>query len=173
MGGADMRRPIVLVAAFALIVGLAAGVAYTQANLPNAGWLKGTTDQKFAILANLQPGMGTVMMEYGTRFTNAYYAAKGGNFDLTVYMIEEMKEIQEVGENTRPGRAGALKAFEGAYLDKLEAAAKAKNWSQYQALVPQAINACNTCHVTSKPEHPYIVYQLPSAPVAPLKMTKP
>ena len=167
-----MRRSVVLTVVLVLAVGLAAGIAYTQANLPNAGWLKGTTDQKFAILANLQPGMGTVMMEYGTRFTNAYYAAKGGNFELAVYMIEEMKEIQEVGENTRPGRAAALKGFEAAFLDKLEAAAKAKNWSQYQAIVPQAITACNGCHVASKPEHPYITYVLPTGPVAPLKMTK-
>jgi hypothetical protein len=167
-----LRRTIVLVAAFALIVGLAAGIAYTQATLPNAGWLKGTTDQKLAILANLQPGMGTVMMEYGARFTNAYYAAKGGNWELAAYMIDEMKEIQEVGENTRPGRAGALKAFETNYLDKLDAAVKAKNWSQYQSLTPQVVNACNQCHVSSKPQHPYIVYQVPSGPVAPLKMSK-
>lgn len=170
--GFGMRRSGVLLVACGLILGVAAGVAYTQGALPNAGWLKGTTDQKLAILANLQPGMGTVMMEYGTRFTNAYYAAKGGNWELATYMLDEMKEIQEVGENTRPGRAAALKAFESNYLDKLEAAVKAKNWSQYQTLTPGVISACNQCHVTSKPEHPYIAYQLPSAPPAPLKMSK-
>ncbi len=161
-----MKRSLAIAAAVAVVFGVAAGVAYTQA----ASWLKGTTEQKLETLANIQPGLGTVMMEYSARFGNAYYAAKGGNFDLAAYMIDEMKEIQEVGETTRPARAPLLKAFESNYLDKLEAAAKAKNWAQYQALVPQVINACNQCHV--KTEKPYIVYQLPAAPAAPLKMTK-
>jgi hypothetical protein len=110
------------------------------------------------------------MMEYSTRFTNAYYAAKGGNFDLAEYMIKEMKEIQEVGEATRPSRVAMLKAFEKNSLDKLDAAAKAKNWSQYQSLTPQVITACNGCH--SAVGMGYITYQLPASPPAPLKMSK-
>ncbi len=159
------RSAAVLVTAV-LICGLAVGIAYTQATT----WLKGTTEEKLQKLADIQPGLGTVMMEYGARFTNAYYAAKGGNFDLAAYMIKEMKEIQEVGETTRPARAPLLKAFETNYLDKLDAAAKAKNWSQYQSLMPQVISACNQCH--AKVEMAYIVYRLPSAPPAPLKMSK-
>ena len=161
-----MPRPIVVLMALALVVGLAIGIAYTQP----PDWNKGTTDEKIKRLSDIQPGLGTVMMEYGARFTNAYYAAKGGNFDLAEYMIREMTEIQEVGETTRPARAPLLKAFETNYLDKLAAAAKAKNWSQYQSLTPQVINACNQCH--AKVEMAYIVYQLPSAPPAPLKMAK-
>jgi hypothetical protein len=161
-----MPRTAVVLAAFALIFGLAVGISYTQA----PDWLKGSTDEKIKKLADIQPGLGTVMMEYSTRFTNAYYAAKGGNFELAQYMIKEMREIQEVGENTRPARASLLKAFETNYLDKLDAAAKAKNWAQYSSLMPQVINACNQCH--AKVQMAYIQYQLPSAPPAPLKMTK-
>jgi hypothetical protein len=161
-----MSRTAAALAGIALMLGLAIGIAYTQA----PDWNKGTTDEKIKRLSDIQPGLGTVMMEYGARFTNAYYAAKGGNFDLAEYMIREMKEIQEVGENTRPARAPLLKAFESNYLDKLEAAAKAKNWSQYSSLTPQVVNACNQCH--AKVQMPYIVYQVPSAPPAPLKMSK-
>jgi hypothetical protein len=161
-----MPRPVVALMAFALVVGLAIGIAYTQP----PDWNKGTTDEKIKRLSDIQPGLGTVMMEYSARFTNAYYAAKGGNFDLAQYMFKEMREIQEVGETTRPARAAQLKAFESGYLDKLDAAAKAKNWAQYSALVPQAINACNQCHV--KNDFAFIQYVLPSAPPAPLKMTK-
>jgi hypothetical protein len=161
-----MSRSVVITVVFALVLGLAVSIAFTQA----PDWNKGTTDEKIRKLSDIQPGLGTVMMEYSARFTNAYYAAKGGNFELAQYMIKEMREIQEVGENTRPARAALLKAFETNYLDKLDAAAKAKNWAQYSKLMPQAVNACNQCHV--KLEFPYIVYQIPSAPPAPLKMTK-
>jgi len=161
-----MSRTAVALVAVALMFGLAIGIAYTQA----PDWNKGSTDEKIKRLSDLQPGLGTVMMEYGARFTNAYYAAKGGNFALAQYMIKEMKEIQEVGETTRPARAQLLKTFETNYLDKLDAAAKAKDWPQYSKLMPQVVNACNQCHV--KIEMAYIVYQMPSAPPAPLKMTK-
>jgi hypothetical protein len=168
-----MPRPVAAVLALGLIFGLAIGIAYTQAPAPAPppDWNKGTTDEKIKKLSDLQPGLGTVMMEYSARFTNAYYAAKGGNFDLAQYMFKEMREIQEVGENTRPARAPLLKAFETNYLDKLDAAAKAKDWSKYSALFPQVVRACNTCHV--KVDFAFIQYQLPSAPPAPLKMTKP
>ena len=65
-------------------------------------WLKGSTDEKLKTLAEIQPGLGTVMIEYGNRYSIAYYAAKGGNWDLAAYQIKEMREIQEVGETTGP-----------------------------------------------------------------------
>jgi hypothetical protein len=161
-----MSRSVSVLVGTAVVCAFAVGIAFTQP----PDWNKGTTDEKIKRLSDLQPGLGTVMMEYGARFTNAYFAAKGGNFDLAQYMIKEMREIQEVGETTRPARAPLLKAFESNYLDKLDAAAKAKDWKQYQALMPQVINACNQCH--AKVEMSYIVYQLPSAPPAPLRMSK-
>ena len=82
-----MSRTAVAFVAIALMLGLAIGVAYTQMTT----WLKGTTDEKINKLADIQPGLGTVMMEYGARFSSAYYAAKGGNFELAGYMIKEMK----------------------------------------------------------------------------------
>jgi hypothetical protein len=57
------------------------------------------------------------MIEYGYRYTTAYYAAKAGNWGLAEYQLKEMREIQEVGETTRPARAGALKGFETAFTN--------------------------------------------------------
>jgi hypothetical protein len=162
-----MPRTAVALVAIALMCGLAIGIAFTQ----SPDWNKGTTDEKVKRLSDIAPGLGEIMIMYGNRFTNAYYAAKGGNWDLAGYMIDEMLEVQETGEMTRPSRAPLLKAFENNYLNKLQAAVKAKNFSQYSSLTPQVINACNQCHV--KTEHAYVVYQLPSGPTAPLKMTKP
>jgi hypothetical protein len=54
-----------------------AGVTYADSD-----WLTGKTEDQLKTLANIQPGVGTVMMEYSARWTNTYYAAKGGNWDL-------------------------------------------------------------------------------------------
>lgn len=62
-----MPRISVALVAIALMLGLAIGIAFTQA----PDWNKGTTDEKIKRLSDLQPGLGTVMMEYGARFTNA------------------------------------------------------------------------------------------------------
>ena len=130
-------------------------------------WLKGSTEQKLDTLGKLQPGLGTVMIEYANRFTNAYYAAKGGNWGLADYMVKEMGEIQEVGETTRPARADALKAFEGSLTD-LQGAIKAKDFKKFDTLFKQAVQGCNGCHAGQG--FPYIKYQLPKTPPAPLVM---
>ncbi len=88
-----MRTVILLVVALSL----AAAGTYAASD-----WLKGNADEKLKALAEIQPGLGTVMIEYSTRYTNAYYAAKGGNWDLAAYELKEAGEIQEVGETTRP-----------------------------------------------------------------------
>ena len=73
-----------IIAAGCLIM-LAGGVAYAE-----SAWLKGSTEDQLKALAELQPGVGTVMIEYSTRFTNMYYSAKGGNWALADYMLKEM-----------------------------------------------------------------------------------
>lgn len=111
-------------------------------------------------IADMQPGLGTVMIEYGHRFYLAYYAAKAANWGLASYELKEQTEIQEVGEMTRPGHAAELKAFEHTYLDPLMADAKAKNWNNFAKDYAAAIEGCNACHAGTG--HPYIKYRLPT-----------
>jgi len=151
--------------ALLVIVALALGAVGTYAA---SDWLKGSTDEKLKTLAKIQPGLGTVMIEYATRYTTAYYAAKGGNWDLAAYQIKEAREIQEVGETTRPERAQALKGFEKSYLDPLDEAIKAKDFKKFDKAFKDGIQGCNTCHIGQG--FPYIKYQLPKAPLSPLSM---
>src|ERR1019366_10198175 len=95
-----------------MFVGMGLLVGATVILAQDAPWLKGTTDEKLKTLAAIQPGLGTVMIEYSNRAGNVYYAAQAGNWGLAAYQLNEMTEIQEVAENTRPERASALKAFE-------------------------------------------------------------
>jgi hypothetical protein len=131
-------------------------------------WLKGSTEEQLKTLAGIQPGLGTVMIEYGDRFTNTYYAAKGGNWDLAAYQLKEALEIQEVGEATRPGRAPGLKGFEDAYVGKLEDAIKDKDFAAFETAFNNAVKGCNGCHASQG--FPYIKYELPAAAPAPLSV---
>ncbi len=110
-------------------------------------------------IAEIQPGLGTIMIEFGHRFYVAYYAAKAGNWKLAEYQIHELVEAQEVAEVTRPKYTEALKSFEHGAMADLQKAIKAKEWKLFDAKYTQATNACNACHKSTG--HPYIQYRLP------------
>jgi len=114
---------------------------------------------KVDVIWSIQPGLGTVMIEYGKRYYIMYYAAKAGNWDLAAYELKEMREIQEVGETTRPAKAKMLKAFEETYLDRLEEAIKAKDFARFEEAYNAGVKGCNACHAATG--HPYIKYTLP------------
>jgi hypothetical protein len=153
-------RKSMIAASFLLAL---AGGAYAAAD-----WLKGSTEEQLKTLAAIQPGLGTVMIEYGTRYSDIYYAAKGGNWPLAAYQLKEMREIQEVGGTTRPARAGALKAFERSFLDPLEKTIEAKDFESFEAAFKAGIEGCNGCHAALG--FPYIKYEIPSGPPSPLSM---
>ncbi len=108
----------------------------------------GTVDRSLA-LWNIQPGLGTVMIEYANRFARLWYSIEAGNWDMAKYQHDEMLEIQEVGETTRPGRAPMLKAFESNYLDPLDAAILAQDKAKAEAAFKNALQGCNACHLAS------------------------
>jgi hypothetical protein len=97
-------------------------------------------------LSDIQPGLGTIMIEYGRRMGHVWFAEQAANWDFAQYQLTEMREIQEVGETTRPARAPALKSFESQFLDPLEEQIKAKNSAQFENAYRSAIQGCNSCH---------------------------
>ncbi len=125
-----------------------------------------TVDTTLALWA-IQPGLGTVMIEYGNRFSRLYFAAKAGNWDMAKYQVDEMREIQEVGEITRPGRAPMLKAFESNFLDALDKAVQGKDSNAFNTAYNQAVAGCNGCHAASSganwKSYNYVKIQVPNA----------
>lgn len=123
-----------------------------------------TVNRKLA-LWNIQPGLDTVMIEYGNRLARLWFAATADNWDMAKYQLDEMIEIQEVGETTRPKRAAPLKAFEDGYLKALDAAVLAQDKGQATDALNNAITGCNACHAASTgtnwSSYAYVQIQLP------------
>ena len=119
-------------------------------------------------LAEIQPGLGTVMIEFGHRYYISYYAANARNWDLAKYELEELIEAQEIAEATRPKYAKDLKNFEDGALAKLIEAIDAKNWTLFEKRYEETTKACNACHRANG--HGYIHYQLPKTAPKYLKM---
>jgi hypothetical protein len=146
---------------------VAAAVAFFVGNAQTTA--KFNTVDRNLTLWNIQPGLGTVMIEYGIRFDNVWYAADAANWDMVLYQLNEMIEIQEVGETTRPARADALKEFEDGYLAPLLEAAGTQDQDAFVSAYDNAITGCNRCHgeQTNSEATPFafIRIQRPTAPV--------
>jgi len=150
----------------AAVIGLFAGVGANAKNMNDQVVpTKHNKNLTLGQIADMQPGLGTVMIEYGHRFYIGYYAAKAGNWDLADYQLKEQLEIQEVGELTRPGHKAELKAFEDTYLIPIQKAIKAKDWNAFSASYAAATEGCNNCHEGAG--FGFIKYRLPtSAPAS-------
>ena len=120
---------------------------------------KHNKDLTLGQIAEIQPGLGSIMIEFGHRFYVIYYAAKAGNWELAVYQIDELVEVQEVAEATRPKYTEALKTFEHGEIADLQKVIKTKDWKQFDAQYTKTTHACNACH--TRTGHPYIQYRLP------------
>ncbi len=130
----------------------ASSVATTTSTAnPVADTVITTTHGKITVqqIAEIQPGLGTIMIEYAIRFNNLWFAAQKSNWDMVHYQILEMKEIQEVGETTRTNRADALKSFESGFLDPIDKTAQNKDLNALTMAYDAAIAGCNSCHATS------------------------
>lgn len=147
------------------MIALGSLMAFTGIVHADSSWLKGSTEEQLKSLAEIQPGLGTVMIEYGNRISTMYYAAKGGNWGMAGYQLKEAREIQEVGETTRPKRAQALKNFEKHFLDPLDETIKAKDWHKFEVAFHKAVEGCNQCHENQ--DFPYIKYELPKQSLSP------
>jgi hypothetical protein len=119
---------------------------------------------------SVNPGLGTVMMEYGQRFSDIWWAEKAGNWDMATYQIEEMREIQETGEVDRPARAPALKDFESKYLSALQKTITAKDGQAFLTAFSNTIGGCNGCHAAQSSSeslggtYKFVKIQIPTAP---------
>ncbi len=109
-----------------------------------------TLEDFVKVQGSINPGLGTIMIEYSQRMAKLYFAGQAEAWDEAVYQLDEMKEIQEVGEITRPKRADALKTFENKYLNPLENTIKAKNKGDFTVAYTKTVEGCNTCHTTTK-----------------------
>ncbi len=133
-----------------------------------AAWLRGTTDEKFKMLAGIQPGLGSVMIEYSNRAGNVYYAVQAGNWGLAAYQLNEMTEIQDVAETTRPALAKALEAFEKSALGPLAKDIVNQDTPAFRSDFDKMVTQCNGCHRANG--YGFIVYRLPGRPATPAKM---
>src|SRR5207244_13337044 len=82
-------------------------------------------------LAELQPGLGTLMRDVSDRYWILYYAAKGGNWELAAYQLRGLRSLYKKGITTRPKYKGMLDNHEKKIFDPLQQHIDAKNFTEF------------------------------------------
>ena len=113
-------------------------------------------------LAEIQPGMATLMKEVGERFTETYYAARGGNWKLAAHHLNQLRFAFRTAKVTRPKFADDLTAFDKEYLTPIFKAIRDQNWLEFESAFRKGEAGSDIYH--DKKGYPYIRYTLPKEP---------
>ena len=113
-------------------------------------------------VAVIQPGLGRLMPEVGTRTWKLFYAAKAGNWPLAKFQYKEIKGLMELGAFTRPKHEEALNQFMAENWKPLEAAIETQDFTAFETAFHKAIESANAYHELK--DKPYIVWKLPDTP---------
>ena len=113
-------------------------------------------------LAELQPGLGTLMRDISDRYWILYYAAKGGNWDLAAYQLRGLRSLYKKGATTRPKYKGMLDNYAGKIFDPLDKHVAARNFPAFEKTYMAGIELANKMHVASN--HGEVVCKLPPTP---------
>jgi hypothetical protein len=113
-------------------------------------------------LAELQPGLGTLMRDISDRYWILYYAAKGGNWNLAAYQLRGLRSLYKKGSTTRPKYAGMLDNYSKKIFDPLQKHIEAKNFSEFEKVYQAGIDLANKLHGDTK--HSEIIWKLPPTP---------
>src|SRR5437870_13890226 len=94
-------------------------------------------------LAELQPGLGTLMRDISDRYWILYYAAKGGNWELAAYQLRGLRSLYKKGATTRPKYKGMLENHEKKIFDALDKHIVAKDFAAFEKTYMAGIELAN------------------------------
>jgi hypothetical protein len=113
-------------------------------------------------IAELQPGLGTLMRDVSDRYWIAYYAAKGGNWELAAYQLRGVRSLFQKGNLTRPKYKSMVEEYTKKILDPLDQHVATKNFAGFEKAYREGIDLANQMHAATK--HGEIVWKLPPNP---------
>ncbi len=122
-------------------------------------------------LAEIQPGMAALMKETGERYTNTYYAAKGGNWKMAAHQLNQLRAAFRTAKVTMPKYTEDLAAFDTEYLQPIFKAIHDQDWGEFEKAFRKGEEGSDVYH--DKRGSPYITYLLPKETPSNLYMGPP
>jgi hypothetical protein len=113
-------------------------------------------------IAELQPGLATLMRDISDRYWIAYYAAQAGNWPLAAYQLRALGKRLADGALTRPKHKAMLESYAKQIIEPLLAQCAAKDFAAFDQTYRRGITLANQMHGATK--HGEIVWKLPATP---------
>lgn len=113
-------------------------------------------------IVGVLPKFAIPMREYGDRYDNMWYAAKGDNWALAAYMEKYMRKAMGPASITKPKEYDTLQSWQKANLDPLKDTIMKKDIAAFDKQYTTTLAACNSCHASSG--YPFVVYKKPIKP---------
>ncbi|HUI22831.1 MAG TPA: hypothetical protein VLY82_00380 [Nitrososphaerales archaeon] len=110
-------------------------------------------------LAEIQPGMAAAMKVVGERYTQTFHAAKGGNWKLAAYHLNQLRAAFRNAKVTRPKYAEDLTSFDREYLQPILEAINDRDWAEFEVAFMNGERGSDLYH--EKRGVSYIRYILP------------
>ncbi len=122
-------------------------------------------------LAEIQPGMAAIMKEVGERYTQTYYAARGGNWKLAAHHLNQLRAQFRTAKVTRPKFADDLTAYDKEHLQPIFKAIHDQDWGEFDLAFKKGEAGSDFYH--DKRGYPHIRYVLPKEPHSHLHLGPP
>jgi hypothetical protein len=133
-------------AAALLLVGAAACRSDQPTATGEGGWLAGTPDEKFDLIAKHLRGFDMAMVETGYRYQQLYWAGEDQNWEYADYQLQKIRTAIENGLERRPKRAASAETFLTMVLPAVSQVIAAHDQTLFRRRFGALTAACNSCH---------------------------
>jgi hypothetical protein len=123
------------------------------------GWLQGTADEKFEVIARQLRGFDVAMVETGYRYQQLYWAGEDQNWGYADYHLKKIQTAIQHGLERRPKRAKSAETFLTIVMPALNDAIVQQDQARFRERFGALTSTCNSCHVAE--QVPFIHIDLP------------
>jgi hypothetical protein len=120
-------------------------------------------------IASIQPGLGRLMPEIGSRSWKLYYAGRAQNWPNALYQWKEARKLFELCSLTRPKHRPAIEMYLRDDWAPLQQAIEEQDLDAFLEAFEKAVDSANEWHV--RKGKPYIQWKLPDHPPPDLDLT--
>jgi len=134
---------------------------------PATEWLKGTAEERFAVVEKQLRGLDVAMAEIGYRFTELYFSGKDRNWDYAKYQTEKIDLALRLALVRRPKRAKSSQPFLDEALPVVMKSVAARDEAAFAAAMNRLRTACMKCHTDE--QVPYFTVEFPDRRISPVR----
>jgi hypothetical protein len=162
----------------ALVISLASGCDRDEPSLSQAtssspagqgqsqDWLRGTVDERFALVSKHLRGFDMAMVEVGYRYTELYWAGRDRNWGYAEYQLRKIETAVANGVERRPARAPSALMLDSA-VSTVRTAIERRDGAAMDAALTALTATCNACHQAERV--PFMNVTPPSVRLSPIQ----